>query len=214
MSVAPVAGTAFEPIVAASDIERELVDLVQLWMRDYLAEIDRQQGQPVGSLPMPRSWVTTSDIEKMPEDQTPALIVSSSGTTDAPSAGGDGRYVGRWRVELSVLVSARGSTLALRLARLYAAAVRALFLQQQGGKTLSLRRIDWMGERYDALPSIDDRTLCIGTVDVAVEIADVTTRHAGPLAPILGPDPDPDPESPQWPTSQTADVVVHKESLT
>jgi hypothetical protein len=201
--------TAYSAIVAAVDVEQALVELVQLWIADYLAEIERQHGLDVGYLPLPRSYVVSSDVEKMPEDQTPAVIVASPGMTDPPRVDGLGTYIARWRVTIAVHLSARGNALSLRLVRLYVAAVRALVLQQQSLGTLVLRRIDWTDERYDTLPSIDDRTVCTGLVELAVEVGDVTQRHAGPLAPILGPG-DLGPDSPTWPTAQVVDVEITK----
>jgi hypothetical protein len=146
--------TAYGRIVAAVDVETALLELVQLWIADYLAEVCRQRGLAPDYLPTPRSWVVSSDVEKMPEDQTPAILVASPGLTEAPRADGLGGYVGRWRVTIAVHVSARSNALALPLVRLYVAAVRALVLQQQrlASQTLdelALRRIDWLDERYD-----------------------------------------------------------------
>jgi hypothetical protein len=206
--------SAFGELVAASDVEGALLDTVQLWLADYLAEVDRTHGRAPGTLPMPRSWVISSDVEKMPEDQTPAVVIASPGLTDPPLADGRGVYTARWRINVAIHLSARGNAHALRLAREYVLALRALLVQQQNlSPELGIRRVDWMDERYDTLPSIDDRTVCTGTVELAVEVTGVTTRHAGPLAPILAPGA-PGPDSPEWPTAQTADVAITKEPLT
>jgi hypothetical protein len=202
--------------VAAVDVEQAIVAQGRKWLPDYLAEVERFHAFVVGTLPLPRSWVVSSEVEKMPEDQTPAVLVASPGLTDPPRADGRGIYVARWRVNVAVHLSAAGNTYALRNARLYALAVRALYVQQQLLDGLDVRRIEWQDERYDTLPSIDDRSVCTAVVEFAVEIADVTTRHAGPLAPILPPtdaNTPPTPESPEWPTAQTADVAIDKEPI-
>lgn len=211
--------TAFGRLVSASDVEQGIVSQLRKWLRDYLAEIDRQQRQDVGTLPLPRSYVISSEPERMPEDQTPTVIVVSPGTTDAPRADGRGHYVTRWQIDASIVISARGNMHALKLARLETTAIRALLVQQQllppldGVEMLDVRRVDWLGERYDTLDSIDDRTICVGIVSLAYEIADVTTRHAGPLAPLLPPDPAPGPDSPVWPEAETVDVDITKTPL-
>jgi len=201
--------SAFAPLIAASDVEAALLTQLRRWLPDYLAEVDRQHDREVGTLPAPRGWVISSDVEKMPEDQTPTIIIASPGLTDPPLADGNGKYTARWRVTVAVHLSARGNALALTLAREYVLALRALLLQQQNLDRLAVRRIDWEDERYDMLPPIDDRTVCTGEVELAVEVADVTTRHAGPLAPILPPG-DLEPDSPSWPTAETAGVDVDK----
>ena len=204
--------TAFGRIVSAHDIEHALCDLVQLWLADYLAEVERQHGLDVGYLPLPRSYVVSSEIEKMPEDQTPAILVASPGLTDPARVAGDGIYSARWRVLVAIHLSARGNALSLRLVRLYVAALRALLLQQQALTGYDVRRFDWTDERYDTLPSIDDRTVCVGLVELAVEIADVTTRHAGPLAPVIPPG-QLGPDSPTWPSAEVVEIAISKEPI-
>jgi len=205
--------TAFEPLVAASDVEDAVIALLQNWLPTYVWEIERQHGQTPGQLAAPRSYLISSEAEKMPEDQLPAIIVASPGTTDPPLADGDGVYTARWGIAASVMIAARGNRLALRLARLYAAAIRGALIQQQQLDGLALRRVDWLGERYDRLESIDDRTICIGSVDLAAEVDDVLTRHAGPLEPLMPPEPAPGLGSPQWPTVQTTDTQIVKQPL-
>jgi hypothetical protein len=201
--------TAFGPIVAACDVEQALLELVQLWLADYLAEVERQHGLEVGYLPTPRSWLVSSDVEKMPEDQTPAVVVASPGMTDPPRVEGDGMYIARWRVQVAVHLSARGNALSLRLVRLYVAALRTLIVQQQSLGALVLRRIDLLDERYDTLPSIDDRTVCTALVELAVEVGDVALRHVGPLSPVIPPG-QLGPDSPTWPIAETAHVAIDK----
>jgi hypothetical protein len=213
-TLAPTPPSAYGALVAASDVELALIAVVRTWIADYLAEVERQHGYPVGTLPLPRGWVISADIEKMPEDQTPTIIVGSPGLTDPPQADGQGRYAARWRVLLGVHLSARGNDNALRLARLYALALRALALQQQLlDPELAVVRIEWRDERYDVLDSIDDRTVCTGVVELAVQVADVTSRQSGPLEPLLPPlEPgeEPSPDSPVWPTAVSADALVLK----
>jgi hypothetical protein len=202
--------TAYGALVSASDVELAFVALGRKWIADYLAEVERQHGMPVGTLPQPRAWIISADVEKMPEDQTPAVIVGSPGLTEAPQADGQGVYSASWRVLLGVHLSARGNDNALRLVRLYTLALRALAVQQQLiDPELAVMRVDWRDERYDVLASIDDRTVCTGVVELAVSVYEITSRHAGPLEPLLSPG-DLGPDSPTWPTAIVADVDVSK----
>jgi hypothetical protein len=204
------APSAYGPLVAACDVEDALLAQLQRWLPDYLAEVERQHGMAVGSLPQPRSWLVSSEVERMPEDQLPAVMLASPGLIeDVPTAIGSGMYTARWQLVVAVQCSARGNRLALRLARLYALAARALALQQQKLPGLDVRRLDWADERYRFLDSIDDRTTCISEVELVAEVAGVTTRGAGPLDPLLPPG-QLGPDSPSWPTAQTADVLVTK----
>jgi hypothetical protein len=103
---------------------------------------------------------------------------------------------------------------ALRLARLYALAGRALLVQQQDLPELETQRIDWMDERYRLLDSVDDRTTCVSEVELGVEVANVTSRHQGPLEPLLPPEPgDLPPESPSWPEAVLVESRIDKVPL-
>jgi hypothetical protein len=208
--------SAFGPLVAASDIEDRLAATLQRWLASYLYEIERLHQITPGTLPQPRSWVRSSAIEKFPEDQLPAVIIGSPGLTDPPVADGAGHYTASWRVLLGVEVVAGPNRRALELARLYALALRGVALQQQQDPGVSgpdVVRIDWRDERYDQLDTIDDRTVCVGVVELAVQVAGVITRQAGPLDPLLPPETVPGPESPAWPTADTVDVDIVKQPL-
>jgi len=191
--------TQFGPIVSAFDVEWLLAQTVQRWICDYLAEIERQHQLRPGGLPVFRSVVVSQELGKFPEDQLPAFLIASPGIepTSRGSAGrlevsGDGYYTTRWRVECASHVAARGNRLAVRNARLYAAAVRALLVQKALGDTgaLQVRRVDWTAERYGLLDSDAERTICAGVVGVGVEVAQTLNRQLGPPEPHC-PDPDP-----------------------
>jgi phage gp37-like protein len=204
--------SAFGALVAAADVERAVLAQLQLWLRDYLAEVERHHGYQVGSLPYPRSWVISSEVERMPEDQLPAVILASPGLADPPLADGAGAYTARWQLTVAFQVAAR--TDALRLARLYALAGRALLVQQQDLPELETQRIDWMDERYRLLDSVDDRTTCVSEVELGVEVANVTSRHQGPLEPLMPPEPgDLPPESPSWPEAVLVESRIDKVPL-
>lgn len=218
----PSARSVFGPIVSAFDVEHALVSCVRTWIRDYLAEMERQRHMVVGELPEFRSIVTAGDSEKFPEDQLPSLMIASPGIETRQGAievHGDGAYVARWRVECSCEVSARGNRLALALCRLYAAAVRALLVQQaldqrwyESASALVLRRIDWTGEISTVRDSTSDRTRAASKTLLLVEVAEVTNRQMGPLDPLYPPtDPDKPPEEMLTPDAERAVVDVIKQ---
>lgn len=214
---APDARSAFGPIVSAFEVELAVATSTRRWFGDYIAEVERRRGLEAGRLPTFRSIVLSAALEKMPEDQVPALLIASPGieTSAGSSAGrieahGDGGYLARFRIDAAVVISARGNRQAPRLARLYVAALRALLVQQALQPCpLDLRRLDLVGEEYTLLDSAADRTQGAGTVRIAVEVADITNRLMGPLAPVLPPT---DPPSPmEWPEAQRVEVTVTKQ---
>jgi len=210
----PLSESAFGPLVGGDDVEDYLQAVLERWYPSYLWEVERHTGTPPGSLPLPRSLVRSSEIEKFPEDQTPVLFIASPGLTDPPVADGAGYYTATWLVNLAVQVVAGPNRRALELARWYTLALRACVLQQQQDPGILLRlrnvRVDWRDERYDTLDSVDDRTVCIGRVETAVTVAEVVQRGLGPLEPLIPPQPGPDPESPGWPPATSVITDVQK----
>jgi hypothetical protein len=212
---AVVTPSAFGPMVAACDVEDRLEATLRRWLPSYVYEVERLHGYDPGTLPLPRSWVRSSDVEKMTADQLPAVMIGSPGITDPPIADGAGYYVARWQINLGVEIIARSvRPRALDLARLYALALRGAAIQQANDETLALPplgivRVEWIDERYDRLDSIDDRTVCIAEVELVLEVAEVLKRNGGPVDPLLPPQ-GPSPESPTWPIATSTDVQITK----
>lgn len=202
--------SAFGRLVSAYDLESAMVGTVKRWIGDYLAEVERRHGLSVGAIPRPRSYVVSADTEKMPEDQLPAVLVASPGLDDHPMPDGSGTYWAPWTLNLSAQVAAGGKGNAQRVARLYATALRGIAVQQQSDPAtnpLDMRRVDWIDERYDLLDSIDDRTICVATVELRCEVAGVASRNEGPLEPS---EQAPPPVSPTWPEAVIYDLDIRK----
>ena len=200
-------------LIAGATVEQSVHDTLRYWFADYLREVERQNGIPVDSLPQPRSWVISSEIERMPEDQLPAVIIASPGLTEIPDHDGEGRYTASWRVTGAVEHATIGDRYrALYLTRLYALAIRGILVQQPDPTGLIMRR-HWTGERYNILDSDADRTVCVGAVDFRVLVPDVVNMHAGPVEPGWPPDFATDQPYPQWPTATDADVSIVKDPL-
>jgi hypothetical protein len=206
--------SVFGPLVTAADLENHVEVILARWFATYLYEIERNNDLEPGTLPLPRSVVRSSEIEKFPEDQLPCVMIGSPGLTDPPQADGGGYFAATWQVQIGVEVAAAPNRRALELARWYAAAVRACVIQQQqdpGMDTaIQVIRVDWRDERYDVLDSVDDRTVCVGRVEVAITVAEVLQQGLGPLDPLIPPQP-PAPVAPAWPTATDVLVDVDKE---
>lgn len=210
----------FGRLVGAHHVEDGAVWVLRKWLATYVHEIERgAPGETPGSIALPRSIRVSAEVEKMPEDQTPTVVVRSPGILDIPLANGARQYQAQFELEVGAVVSAigtetNGSPRALRLARLYALALRACIVQQPDDDGYLFRR-DWIDEQYDLLDSIDDRTICVGRTRFAIEVPDVLTSDAGPIEPLEPPEPPGvvDPESPEWPTAQTSDATVEKTPL-
>lgn len=170
------------PVVSAFEVEYALAQCVREWMPRYLAEAEAQRDLAPGDLPELRSVVTSTDASKFPEEQLPALLVSSPGLEDAPDVRGDGLYSARWRADCTVVCSARGNRQARRLAAVYVSAVRALLVQQAlFSDVLDVIAVDWRGETYRSRTADDERTRAEATVQLRVQIAGAMNRFGGTL---------------------------------
>jgi hypothetical protein len=217
---APDPRSAFGPILSAFEVEHALAACVRIWIRDYLAEMARQRRQEPEGMPPFRAITVAGAPEKWPEDQLPALLLSSPGLAETSSrrgieVHGDGGYVARYRVDAVCEVSARGNRQAIRLARIYAAAVRALLIQQPlrapSHPPPWLRRVDRLGEDFTLRDWTVDRTRCAGRVSVVVEVADDMTRGLGPRQPRYAPTGEGDPPEPMlMPDVESTHVDVTK----
>lgn len=211
--------TIYGRLIGANHVEDAAAAVLRKWFVTYLHEVERQSGIAAGTIATPRSLRISGGVEKMPEDQTPTIGVASPGISDAaPLPNGSRQYQAQFLLDLFGVVSAKGteegnSPRALRIARLYALALRAC-IGQQADPDGTLYRRDWIAEDYDVLDSIDDRTICVCKVRYAIEVPNVLTLDAGPIYPT-GPDPetDPLPISPEWPIAETADIEVVKVPL-
>lgn len=194
--------TLFGPILLGTSVTDAMEAHLKLWLPTYLAEMKRQHGV---NLPAVRSYNFSSDVEKWPERQLPAVLVVSSGTADEPTMDGGGAYTATYTVGVGVVAAGRSEEETLQLAQAYAAAVRACVVQHPslGGFALGTR---WLGEEWDTIESSKARTL-VGAQEVfVVTVKDVTTAHAGPGVP--NPAPNPNVPSADWPT-----VATHSEDI-
>jgi hypothetical protein len=209
-------------LLGQHSVDDAIVGMIKKWQYDYLHEVARQSGESFDRLVPFRSFRVATDMENMPEDQHPGLIITTPGLVDPPAKMAlDGRtgkaYKGVWQYDLGVHIAAKGrkevaSPRAIRLASLYATAIRGIMIQQRDvppeGKGI-LGMIDWFDERPSGLESDADRTTCLYIASFYVEVLDVTTWGTGPIEPQWRPDPD-DPDEPTWPVSELAEADVVK----
>ena len=201
----PQPSSLYGRLIAALDVEAALAARLVARFGDYLHEVERQHGLPIDTLPEPRAFLVAP--ERFPEDQLPAVVVSSPGTVDLPLADGQGRYAVRW--ELVVTIHAAAADGALELVKLYALALRALTVQQPSPLFMG---VDWVREQYRPSNLVGGRTYCTADVTLEVQVADVTDRHAGPPDEAGWPE-DGGPESPEWPVSVSVDAELVKTAI-
>lgn len=205
----------FGDFAGGHDVDLILYQLIDRWLLTYLYEIARRSGEEFDELKPFRSWRVSTELEKMPEDQSPALIIVNQGLSDNPVKRGSNRpgqsFYATWAYQFGCLASAKGKKVnaaprAIRLSQMYCMAVRLILIQKRDDEGM-LGMLDWMDESYDGLDSEDDRTICLSHTDFWVNIPAAATWANGPMEPV----PDPIPDSPVWPIVVSADVDVIKQ---
>lgn len=199
----PRPSSLYGRLIAAVDVEQALKARIDARLDAYLDEVERQHGLEPGTLQRPRAFVVA---ERFPEDQLPAIVVESPGTTDLPEPDGHGRYIARFELVLAIHVAAGDG--ALELAKLYALALRALALQQPSALFMG---VDWISERYPRPELVGGRTFYTAEVALEVQVPEVLDRHAGPPDEAGWPDVPPQaPDSPEWLVAASADAELVK----
>lgn len=208
----------FGPVIGAHTVDKLLYDVVAKWEQTYLQEVARRSEEAPDELGPFRSHRVSHQLEIMPEDQSPALIIANLGLITEPSKMGTftpGKsYYATYRYSLGCLLSAKGKKInaaprANKLAKMYALAVQLILIQKRDDTDV-LGMLDWVDDGPGPLESEDDRTIAIWHTDFNVAIPNAASWAAGPVDPVVSTDP-PDTTPPEWPDVTSTDVEIIKE---
>jgi hypothetical protein len=202
----------FKDIITRQEVEQAAMITLQTWLDTYLAEVERQKGLAVRSLPRPRSWMRRNEFEHWPEDQIPSIIVISPGIAEPPTGTGSGAFRANWLLGVAVVAEGQQTNNTRDLVGYYTAAIRALIIQRPslGGFAMG---VTWTDERYDDISDTEiGRTLASGQVVFQVTVENIVSTKAGPLTPDTPPVDPPD-TSPTWPIADTVSVEYELEDL-
>jgi hypothetical protein len=193
----------FGNIIPPARIEQAVEETLKTWIDTYNREIERQEGLPEGTLTNVGAWSRKSYFENITGDEfLPWVGIVSPGLADRPrKQGGMGKHHAKWRLDIGVVVSEPEDP--RQLAGYWVASLRTCLLQKKCDGLDAA--VSWVGERYDDLSALLERSLGGGRIQFEVEVYDVVTGKHGPPQP--SPDPDP------VPIAQDANVEVHKEDL-
>lgn len=160
-------------VISAFDVEQAVIDTLKPRLDYYLPQLGH---------PKVRSYARSVDIQKLPEQQTPAITVESPGMEGEPSRKGDGSYHAWWRISVDIFVTAKDADSATRLAKSYIAVIRAVLLQEPGLKGFATG-LSWMDETYLELPPLSVRSMATASASFIVEVADVVNARELPYMP-------------------------------
>jgi hypothetical protein len=196
----------FGPLRHEGIIEDAAEQTLRLWLPTYLEQA-RQQAEH-GKIAPIKSWGVASEFARFPEQQLPALIIESSGTTSTPEKTGDGNYRATYALSVAVELIAANGAEARRIAEIYGAAILGTMLQRRslGLKWLSVT--DWLGVQKGAIGVQERRTRIALEQVFAVQLDYVVNAFAGP-----GTDEVPDPVPTEWPAVDSAVIEVERQPL-
>jgi hypothetical protein len=198
--------SVYGPLVLATDVEDAATLTLQTWLPQYLAMVSRKIGQTADWLQPPKSYVVSNDAAHWPEDQIPAVVIGSSGTTGKPKR--DARlYRAMWQLQVVVYCSANDRPSTERLAKYYGGAVRATLAQKASLGNFAAGA-EWEGEKYDfRIAERDKRTLGSCSNIFCVDVRDVVQALGGPA--LVAP---PTTVPPDWPVANNVTVTLDPEA--
>lgn len=208
----------FGQIISAKAVERAVVESLNVWLNDYLGELERVEGYDPNAIERPLGIITSSDFAKWPEDQIPLVVVINLGLSGKPERHHDGKYSASWLVGIAAIVSDQDQSATRDLAFTYLTAIRAAILQHKmlksplhpdGFANFSM----WHDETYGDIAFNESRTLGAGRSIFEIGVEDVTTEFAGPRVPYDDPTQTPGPLPTVTKTIVTAEPATIGETL-
>lgn len=203
-------GEVFGQILDGSHVQAAALATLELWLPDYLREVERTHRLPQGIIPAPRSWgIAGGDVDDWFTHASPAVLVRSDGAPDTRR--GAEHYNADWQLDIVVAVSASVQNRAapLVLAQRYGGAVRGALLHHPDLGGFALATVWDEVQIADAMVKGEARALVVESFTVTV--ANVISRFGGPVAPSAG---RPSPDSPDWPTPRSVEIDIEREELT
>ena len=179
--------TIFQRILVASQIEEAFTQTLQKWYPTYLAEIERQLGVRTHTLPPPQNYTNRNSFDDVVGEKIPKVVVLSAGIDSTPRTNGYRQYQATWRIGVGVATGAKDEETGNMMVKAYAAATRALLLQNQALNGLpGIVEIRWAAESYDDLQiSAQHMLYKAASLYFLVDVENVVTARGGPDEPTL-----------------------------
>lgn len=183
----PVINPHFGPLKRRGQIIDAVIETIQEWQSEYLAEIERQTGRVPKMLPLIKAFErTTGALNKHVGSNLPAVAVRCPGTTAQPVRRKKGTEA-TYGVLVSVVVSGVDDADTEDLADVYCAALLGLIEHNRdlGGVVTN---VTWTDALYNEIPSDVRDTLGAGTLTFDVTLDDVVKSRGGPIGdPLVDP---------------------------
>lgn len=174
-------------VVTGTDVESAVMETLRPRMKSYCK---------IRKIPAPRAYVAADSFSTFPEDQLPAIVISSPGIADLPLKDGEGTYRAIWEVDVAAVCMANTDENTRKMSRLYAAYIRAIMVQEPSLHGFA-RGTAWRDEGYGLVPQEKRRSLGVCENTFHVEVGNVVSGFELPVLSLPpgqgGPGPTPTP---------------------
>ncbi len=210
----------FGPIVSNWLIEQRVIETLRSWMPEYIAELERKEGLPHGTIPRPPAPESVHggiDMESWTQDTTPQVIVVVKPQGRPDNLRGDGSYGQGYDIEVGCACVSTGSELAerpeddARATVAYLGAASMLLVQKPilGGIT---EQLHMTGAPTVSAPNPDRKDIALCTTTFEMWVSAIIEEGKGPVTELPREAPEfPGKEEP-WP--EGPEVKTAKETLT
>lgn len=170
-------------IITSWDVENAVVATIKKWSLNYIREVEGQKGLERGTLRDFQSYLTTNNVTGNPLEQTPMVVVVSTGTSGAPERRRGGLISAWWRIEVAIAVQGAGREETNRNASFYLGAVYTLLQQKAslGGFAGGVNPVG-VDLNVDQPQQLESLRVVAASFDVLVH--DIVDAMQGPLEPI------------------------------
>jgi hypothetical protein len=181
-------------LVVETDVDREVIAPLMLWMPTYLRQVERERDLAPHLLARPRleSYQNALEDLSFPDARLPAIVVTTAQTEGDPEpqiAGLDDAYAAAWLVRVSAVVRGRTPPETREIAALVSGCVRRILVNQ----ATALGKMRWLGSLVTPVPDTTDtgRYLAAGVTRWSL-LVDEAISGDGPVIP--------EPDDPQYPS--------------
>ena len=171
---------AYGVLLSADDIRQAAITHVTAWSPSYLDEVARARS--IAPLPAFQGF----DVQAAPTATYPLCVVVAASTTGAPERARSAPVAAVWTLAVASVLSGATRDAATRLASLYGAAVRGLFVQHPGVSGIA-RGCTWQGERIREVRWNDTQAVMACTQYFALDVPGVVDPNLGLTTPPVDP---------------------------
>jgi hypothetical protein len=168
------------PIFTATTLELAALGVLQRTLALSLAEIARQA--TVATPALPRSWMVAHTFSRFPEDQVPAVVVTSPGLARPPERRPARAWMGWFGLVVGVECQGTRQDQVDAMVRLYAGAVRHCLLLHPSLDGVA-SDCKWFSEDYQPAPIDERRSRGVCLVGFELLVEQLVDQAYGPLEP-------------------------------